>query len=83
MSIRRRRFITLVGAVAAAWPFTARAEPPAMMRVGVAAIRPRMAPLWAGWDQRLQELGYVEGKNLVVDFLNPEHTGCGSGQQAT
>jgi hypothetical protein len=36
---------------------------------------PLVMPLWATWDQRLQELGYVDGKNLVVDLLNPEQTG--------
>jgi putative tryptophan/tyrosine transport system substrate-binding protein len=32
----------------------------------------RTAPPYAAFDQRLRELGFIEGQNLIVDFLNPE-----------
>jgi putative tryptophan/tyrosine transport system substrate-binding protein len=76
--LKRREFITLLGGAATAWPFNAWAQRPAMTRVGVVTIQPRTAPPWAALDQRLRELGYIEGQNLIVDFLNPEHQAGGN-----
>jgi putative ABC transport system substrate-binding protein len=70
--MRRREFIKLLGGAAAAWPRVARAQSAGMLRVGIATIQPRTAPIYVAFDQRLRELGYVEGQNLIVDFLNPE-----------
>jgi putative ABC transport system substrate-binding protein len=70
--MRRREFITLLGGVAAAWPFATRAQQSARTRVGIATIQPRAAPIYVAFDQRMRELGYIEGQNLVMDFLNPE-----------
>jgi len=70
--MRRRDFINIIGG-AAAWPLAARAQQPSnTFRVGIATIQPRMSPVYAPFDQRLRELGYIEGQNLIVDFLNPE-----------
>jgi putative ABC transport system substrate-binding protein len=35
-------------------------------------IPSRTTPIYAAFDQRLHELGYIEGQNLVADYLNPE-----------
>ena len=70
--MRRREFIALIGGAAVAWPHAARAQQPAKIRIGIVTIQPRTSPIYAAFDQRLRELGYIEGKNLVVDFLNPE-----------
>ena len=62
--MKRRQFITLLG-TAAAWPLAARAQQPAKSyRIGYLALLPGedttlMKPLL----ERLQELGYAEGKN--------------------
>ena len=69
--LRRRQFITLLGG-AVAWPFAARAQQSAKTRVGITSIQPRTSPIYAAFDQRLRELGYIEGQNLIADFLNPE-----------
>jgi putative ABC transport system substrate-binding protein len=70
--VKRREFITLLGG-AAAWPLAAKAQQPAKtFRIGITTIQPRTAPIYAVFDQRLRELGYIEGQNLIVDFLNPE-----------
>ena len=65
--LRRREFITLLGGAAAAWPPAARAQQ------GAKSYRVAYLALLAGQDsmivkQRLDELGYVEGKNLIFDF---------------
>ena len=72
--MQRRDFVKLLGGAAAAvgWSLKALAQRPAMTRVGVVTIQPRTALIFATFGQRLRELGYVEGQNLVLDFLNPE-----------
>jgi putative tryptophan/tyrosine transport system substrate-binding protein len=72
--MRRRVFITGLGS-AVAWPLVARGQQSAKTRVGITTIQPRTSSIYAAFDQRLRELGYIEDQNLVVDFLNPEdHT---------
>jgi putative ABC transport system substrate-binding protein len=70
-AMKRRAFITLLGG-AAAWPLAARAQQAAKTRIGITGIQPRTSPIYAAFNQRLRELGYIEGQNLIVDFLNPE-----------
>jgi len=36
------------------------------------------APPYDAFDQRLRELGYVEGQNLALDYVNPEHQAGGN-----
>jgi len=74
--MQRRAFITLLGS-AATWPLSARAQQPAMTRVGITTIQPRTSPIYAALDGRLRELGYIEGQNLVVDLLNPQNQAGG------
>jgi putative tryptophan/tyrosine transport system substrate-binding protein len=70
--MRRREFITLLGSTAAAWPLAVRAQQlPKMFRVGVVGLsNPRSGGLWAPIEQGLRELGYVEGQNLTVEYIN-------------
>jgi putative ABC transport system substrate-binding protein len=70
--LKRRDFITLLGSAAAAWPLGATAQQrPTMRRVGVVTIQQRESPIYVAFDQRLRDLGYIEGQNLAVEFLNP------------
>jgi putative ABC transport system substrate-binding protein len=70
--MRRREFITVLGGAAALWPLAARAQQlPKMLRVGsVGVSNPRIGGLWAPIEQGLRELGYVEGQNLAVEYIN-------------
>jgi putative tryptophan/tyrosine transport system substrate-binding protein len=66
----RREFITLLGS-ATVWPTGARAQGPVKIaRIGFLGLAPASA--WSGEIDALRaglrELGYVEGKNVVLDF---------------
>jgi putative tryptophan/tyrosine transport system substrate-binding protein len=69
--MKRREFITLLGGAAAAWPLAARAQQLATVRVGtVSVVNPRTASWWVGFDERMRELGYIEGQNFAFEFIN-------------
>jgi ABC-type uncharacterized transport system substrate-binding protein len=67
--IRRREFITLLGG-AAAWPLTARAQQPAITMIGFlsSAKAATFTPYLAGFRSGLQDTGYVEGRNLAIEY---------------
>ena len=70
--MRRREFVAMVGAAIAA-PL-AGAQPAARVhRIGVLGLISRDSlPAFDAFTQRLRELGYVEGQNLVIDFRSAE-----------
>jgi putative ABC transport system substrate-binding protein len=70
--LKRRDFITLVGA-AAAWPFAARAQQDGRVRrIGFLSVITEGDPEGQTWIreflQHLQELGWTNGRNVQVDF---------------
>jgi putative tryptophan/tyrosine transport system substrate-binding protein len=71
--MRRRTFISLVGG-AAAWPFAARAQKSGKIaRIGyLSSANPRSMPAFQAFEQRLRELGYFEGQNIVIEYRNAE-----------
>ena len=72
--MQRREFITLIGGAAAAWPLAARAQQPERMRrIGVlsggpATDDPDNQARWVTLTQALQQLGWIEGRNLQIDY---------------
>jgi putative tryptophan/tyrosine transport system substrate-binding protein len=63
--MRRRAFITLLGGTAA-WPLTASSEQPEKnVRIGVLATLP--LPPVQRFFRKLQEYGYIEGRNLRLE----------------
>jgi len=69
--MRRREFITLLGAAAAGWPMAARAQQESVRRVGVllsaAATEVEYQGYLAAFVQEMRRLGWSEGQNLRLD----------------
>src|ERR1700722_18347140 len=68
--MRRREFITLVGGAVTGLPFAVRAQQPALPVIGLmgadsAAAQSRMT---AAFVQRLRELGWTEGRNVIIEY---------------
>jgi putative tryptophan/tyrosine transport system substrate-binding protein len=71
--VRRRTFITLLGGAAIAWPLAAGAQQTdKLRRIGFVsgAVRPPALErsLYAGLTHGMRQLGYVEGKDFVIEY---------------
>jgi putative ABC transport system substrate-binding protein len=68
--MRRRNFLAVLGG-AAAWPLAARAAA-SQPRIGILTINSAEydAPHLAAFRDGLQRLGYVEGRNVAIDYRN-------------
>jgi hypothetical protein len=72
VTIGRRELLAALGGAVAAWPLAARAQPPAMPVVGFVSSRSLegSARHAAAFTKGLSETGYVEGQNVVVEYLS-------------
>ena len=80
--MKRREFIGVLGSAAAAWSFAVRAQQPMAAQ---AQNTPRVGWLFpgssagnptelAGFKEGLRELGYVEGRDIVVEYRFGENS---------
>src|SRR6266702_826398 len=78
--MRRREFISVLGGVAASWPLAARAQQSSRMK-RIAIVSPATkigdigvngSPFYRVFFEGLSRLGYVEGRNLVVERYSGE-----------
>ena len=69
--MKRREFITLIGGAAATWPVVARAQQPAKLPT-IGVLGPSTALAATKWTaalvQRLRELGWIEGRTVLIEY---------------
>ena len=70
--MRRREFITLLGGVTVVWPIAARAQHTGKLpRIGYLSDEPPNPNVFHSRDYisaRLHQLGYDDGRNIIVDY---------------
>src|SRR5215510_8545624 len=66
----RRDFVALLGSAATAWPLATRAQQAGMPVVGFlgAGLAAEWARLIASFRQGLEEVGFVEGQNVHIEY---------------
>ena len=74
--MRRRRFLALAVGGALAGPLAARAQQAVKYRIGVLGNVPLSDPggarLWGVFEQGLRDLGYEDGRNIVLEHRSSE-----------
>jgi putative ABC transport system substrate-binding protein len=73
--MKSREFITLLGGAATTWPLGARAQQPAIPVVGYlrSSARASLPQREIAFREGLASKGFVEGRNVVIDYRYAEH----------
>jgi ABC-type uncharacterized transport system substrate-binding protein len=68
--MKRRKFITLLGGAAAAWPLAANAQQPGKLpTIGFLGATPSIeSQRVTAFVQRLRELGWIEGRTIAIEY---------------
>jgi putative ABC transport system substrate-binding protein len=71
LTTKTRGLILILVLLAA--PFAATAQEAKVYRIGyLSSANPRSSAFFQAFEQRLRELGYIEGRNLAIEFRNAE-----------
>src|SRR6516165_6725935 len=62
--------LLLFGLAAVAVSANADELPPRIFHIGIVGGTPRSSPERVAFEDRLRELGYVEGRNLAIDYVH-------------
>src|SRR5258705_982428 len=65
--MRWREFMTGFGGAMIAWPLVARAQQKSMPVIGFLGIEPSL-PGPVAFNQGLRDLGYTEGRNILIEY---------------
>ena len=69
----RRTFIGAMAGGLLAAPLASEAQEARVARIGLVSTgSPRGTPAILGFEQRLRELGHIEGQNILIEFRNAE-----------
>src|SRR5262245_23073841 len=69
MTMSRRVLVVLVAVGFLGAPAAAAQTPGRVVRIGIlSTATPRSAAPWQTFERRLRELGYIEGRNLALEF---------------
>jgi len=67
------RLTAVAGLLLFAATLAAEAQSAAVLRIGIlSSANPRSASIYQAFEQRLRELGYVDGQNIIIEFRNAE-----------
>jgi putative ABC transport system substrate-binding protein len=74
MNLKRRDFITLLGGAATTWPLAARAQQAKVPVIGYlrSGSRAFYAPNEAAFRQGLASMGFVESRNVTIDYQHAD-----------
>src|SRR5262245_53748537 len=73
--LRRREFIAALGGVVTAWPLRARAQRRPIPTIGYLALASGAgAEQVAAFRQDLNEAGYIEGRDVTIQFRSADQT---------
>jgi putative ABC transport system substrate-binding protein len=72
--IQRRQFVATLGAAAAAWPLSARAQQPALPVIGFLrdSSLADATHLIVAFGQGLKEAGFIAGRNVAIEYRSAE-----------
>jgi putative tryptophan/tyrosine transport system substrate-binding protein len=70
--MKRREFTLFVLGVAVSWPIMAMSQQSKIIRVGLLNPSFTVQPLLDAFRKQLSDLGYIEGKNLIIDYRTAE-----------
>ena len=70
--MRRRELMLLLGGAVIVWPLAGHAQQPERLRLGVLMLfrehDPNTQPFVMAFAQALERFGWVEGKNIRIDY---------------